>query len=225
MKRRLFYLALLLLPTMVWAQGRALQTSIDSTYEACLLARRSMLGKTASKEEMKEASQLYAQTFQLYNIPIIDRSYTNLVPIEGHIVYLPSFFDSLSEGRKIHEFAKRYRETDSERRGVPENRQVKVSNRAIKKKETIVFQYQPKGKTVDFAIVTEPQRFVTVFIEAFDDRGVKIGERIQRRDSAYEGYEDCLLKDIAVPEGTAYYKITVQNKSKKDSSFIIIISD
>lgn len=225
MKRRLFNLALLLLPTMAWAQNGILQTSIDSTYEACLLARRSMLGKTASKEEMKEASHLYAQTFQLFNIPIIDHSYSNLVPIEGHIVYLPSFFDSLSEGKKIHEFAKRYRETDSERRGVPENRQVKVSNRAIKKKETVVFQYQPKGKVVDFAVVTEPKRLVTVFIEAFDDTGMKIGERIQRRDSAYEGYEDCLLKDIVVPEGTTYFKIIVQNKSKKDTSFIIIISD
>lgn len=225
MKRKIFFIALLLLPIMAWAQERVLQTSIDSTYEACLLARRSLLGKTASKEEMKEASQLYAQTFQLFNIPIIDRSYTNLVPIEGHIVYLPSFFDSLSDGKRIHEFAKRYRETDSERRGVAENRKVKVSNRAIKKKESVVFQYQPKGKVVDFAVVTEPQRLMTVFIEAFDDTGTKIGERIQRRDSAYEGYEDCLLKDIAVPEGTAYFKITVQNKSKKDSSLIIIISD
>lgn len=225
MKRRLFFLVILLLPAMTWAQEHVLQTAIDSTYEACLLARRSMLGKTASKEEMKEASQLYAKTFQLLNIAVIDRSYTNLVPIEGHIVYLPSFFDSLSDGKIIYEFAQRYREIDSERRGVAENRKVKVSNRAIKKKESVVFQYQPKGKVVDFAVVTEPQRLVTVFIEAFDDTGMKIGERIQRRDSAYEGYEDCLLKDIVVPEGTAYFKITVQNKSKKDSSFIIIISD
>ena len=114
------------MPFMMWAQDQVLQTSFDSTYQACLLARRSLLGVTASKEEMKEASRLYAKTFQLFNIAIVDRSYNNIIPIKGHIVYLPSFFDSLSEGKKIHDFAEIYRENESEKRGVIENRQVKV---------------------------------------------------------------------------------------------------
>ena len=86
-------------------------------------------------------------------------------------------------------------------------------------------QYPPDGKIIDIAIVTEPNRLMTMYVEAFNDNGQKIGERIQRRDAAYKGYEDCALKGISVPEGTAYFKITVQNKSKKESSFVIIISD
>lgn len=224
MKKGLLHLVVALLPIMACAQGLAPQTSFDSTYEACLLARRSLQGKNASKEEMKEASRLYAKTFQLYNIGIIDGSYRNCTPNKGHIVYLPSFFDSLTVEKNIYKFANRYQE-GSERRGVEQKRQVKVANTAVKGDKTLVLQYQPDGKTVDFALVTEPKRNMTMFIEAFDQNGQKIGERIQRRDAAHEGYPYCALRRITVPQGTSYFKITVQNKSRKDSSFILIISD
>lgn len=226
MKHRLLLWVLPFLACMTWAQeqNRVAWTPLDSTYEACLMARRSLQGKIASKEEMKEASRLFVKIFQRFNIPIIDRSYADAVDIEGHIVYLPSFFDGLTDGRKIYEFAKQYRES-SERRGVENNRQVKVANNAVKKGGTLVMQYAPDGKTIDIALVTEPKRQVTMYVEAFDDKGCKLGERIQRRDSAYKGYSDCVLKNISVPHGTAYFKITVQNKSKKDSSFVLIISD
>ena len=224
MKRKLFYFTLIMLPCMACAQDRNAWTPLDSTYQACLMARRSLQGKTASKEEMKEASRMYVKTFQLYNIPIIDRSYTDLAEIEGHIRYLPSFFDSLADGRKIYDFAQKYRES-CEHRGKAEQRQIKIANKAVKKNGTLVMQYPPDGKTIDIAIVTEPNRLMTMYVEAFNDNGQKIGERIQRRDAAYKGYEDCALKGISVPEGTAYFKITVQNKSKKESSFVIIISD
>lgn len=225
MKQRLVLLVVALLPIVTAAQGLAPKTSFDSTYEACLLARRSLQGKTASKEEMKEASRLYAKTFQMYNIGIIDGTYsTGHVPNKGHIVYLPSFFDSLIVEKNIYKFAKRYQE-GCERRGVEQKRQVKVANTAVKGGKTLVLEYQPDGKTVDFALVTEPKRNMTMFIEAFDQNGQKIGERIQRKDAAYMGYPDCVLRGVEVPQGTSRFKITVQNKSRKDSSFILIISD
>ena len=224
MKRQYLFLALFVLPYMVWAQDRKDWTPFDSTYQACLMARRSLQGKTASKEEMKEASRLFVGKFQLYNISIIDRSYIDAVDIEGHIVYLPSFFEGLADGRKIYEFSKQYRES-SEQRGLEEHRQIKVANNAVRKNGTLVLQYPPDGKTIDIAMVTEPKRLMTMYVEAFDDKGRKFGERIQRRDSAYNGYTDCALKGISVPQGTAYFKITVQNKSGKDGSFVIIISD
>lgn len=224
MKRQLLYLAFIVLPYMIWAQNRKDWTPFDSTYQACLMARRSLQGKTASKEEMKEASRLFVKTFQLYNISFIDRSYTNEAKMEGHVRYLPSFFDSLTDGRKIYEFAKKYRES-SECRGVEKRMQIKVSNIALKKNGTLVMQYPPDGKTIDIALVTEPKRIMTMYVEAFDAKGRKIGERIQQRDSAYNGYTDCALKEISVPQGTSYFKITVQNKSSKDGSFVIIISD
>lgn len=224
MKRQLLFFVCILLPYVTWAQNRTEWTPFDSTYQACLMARRSLQGKIASKEEMKEASRLFVKTFQLYNIPIIDRSYTDAVDIEGHIVYLPSFFDGLTDGRNIYEFAKQYRES-GEQRGVEKRRQIKVANNAVKKIGMLVLQYPPEGKVIDVALVSEPKRLMTMFVEAFDDKGRKLGERIQRRDAAYKGYEDCALKSINVPEGTAYFKITVQNKSKKDCSFVLIISD
>ena len=224
MKRQLLLLAFIVLPYVTWAQDRTEWTPFDSTYQACLMARRSLQGKIASKEEMKEASRLFVKTFQLYNIPIIDRSYTDAIDIEGHIVYLPSFFEGLTNGRKIYEFAKQYRES-SEQRGVEKRRQIKVANNAVKKNGTLVLQYPPDSKKIDVALVSEPKRLMTMYVEAFDDKGRKIGERIQQRDSAYKGYTDCALKGISVLQGTAYFKITVQNKSKKDCSFVLIISD
>ena len=211
---------------MAWAQAqnRAAWTPFDSTYEACLLARQSLQGKIASKEEMKEASRLYVKSFQLYNISIIDRTSKDVVPTDGHIVYLPSFFDGLTDGRKIYEFARQYKES-SEDRGAETRRQIKVANNAVKKNGVLVLQYPPDSKTIDIALVTEPKRLMTMYVEAFDDRGRKLGERIQRRDEAYKGYADCALRGISVPHGTAYFKITIQNKSKKDSSFVVIISD
>lgn len=224
MKQRLVLLVVALFPIVTAAQGLSPKTSFDSTYEACLLARRSLQGKTASKEEMKEASRLYAKTFQLYNIGIVDGSYSNYVPNKGHIVYLPSFFDSLTVEKNIYKFARRYQE-GCERRGVEQKRQIKVANTSVKGGKTLVLQYPPEGKVVDLALVTEPKRNMTMYIEAFDQNGQKIGERIQRKDAAYEGYPDCVLRGIEVPHGTSRFKITVQNKSRKDSSFILIISD
>lgn len=227
MRKRLLCFVLVLLPCIVWAQDRRVWSSLDSTYEACLLARRSLQGKTASKEEMMEASRLFAKNFQLYDMAIIDRSYDDKVKIEGHIVFLPSFFDGLTKDRNIYRFAKMYRESSEERgvRGEKSGIQIKVANIAVKKNGTLVLQYQPEGKKVDFAFVAEPGRNMTMFVEAFDDKGRKLGERKQRRDSAYEGYSDCVLKGIDVPQGTYYFKITVENKSKKDGSFILIILD
>ena len=69
-------------------------TSFDSTYQACLMARQSMLGEYASKEELKKATRLYAKSFQNLNIAIPGAGSKNRADISGHIQYFPSFFDS-----------------------------------------------------------------------------------------------------------------------------------
>lgn len=224
MERFFLFLTITILPCLMWSQNRKEWTPFDSTYEACLLARRSLHGEIASKEEMKEASRLFVKSFQCYNITIIDNTYNNKLDNYGHIVYLPSFFDSLTEERKIYEFAKQYRES-SERRGQAKEHHIKVANKTVKKNKSLVMMYSPKSKTIDIGFVTEPLRLMTIYVEAFDKNGSKLGERIQRRDSAYKGYPDCRLDGINVPIGTAYFKITLQNKSKMDGSFVIIISD
>ena len=137
----------------------------------------------------------------------------NLVSVDGHILFVPEYFDDLLKSGgiflKLEELVRELEEMDKPSRGLGYS--FCQHNFAIKKNSSITFEMDVTANIIDIMAIAEPNAYLTMNI--YDMNAQKYYNDIE---SDKRGKE-CVHKSINLTDCTKL-QITIYNRSAKDAA-------
>lgn len=140
----------------------------------------------------------------------------NLVDVDGHILFLPDYFDALlSNGEvflKLEELLKELEQMENTSKGIGYS--FYQHNFAIKKHSSITFEMDVTADVIDIMAVAEPNAAISMNI--YD---VGAGKYYNDTESDKRGKE-CVHKFMKLTDRTKL-QITIYNRSAKDAAIAL----
>ena len=140
----------------------------------------------------------------------------NLVNVDGHIVFLPDYFDALLKNGevflKLEELLKELEQMEKPSRGIGYS--FCQHNFAIKKNTSITFEMDVTSSVVDIMAIVEPNASINMNIYDVNAKKYYNDTESDRRG------KECIHKSINL-SGHTKLQITIYNRSAKDAAIAL----
>jgi hypothetical protein len=143
----------------------------------------------------------------------IVKGHDNLVSVDGHILFVPEYFDDLLKNGnmflKLEELVKELEQMEKPSRGL--GYAFCQHNFAIKKNSSITFEMEVTSNIIDIMAIAEPNATITMNI--YD----MTAQKYYNDTDADKRGKECVHKSINLAERTKL-QITIYNRSAKDAA-------
>lgn len=137
----------------------------------------------------------------------------NLVDVDGHILFLPGYFDALlNNGEvflKLEELLRELEQMEKPSRGIGYS--FCQHNFALKRNSSITFEMDVTSNVIDIMAIVEPNASITMNIYDVNDKKYYNDTESDRRG------QECVHKSISLVDHTKL-QITIYNRSAKDAA-------
>lgn len=137
----------------------------------------------------------------------------NLVDVDGHILFLPDYFDALlNNGEvflKLEELLRELEQMEKPSRGIGYS--FCQHNFALKRNSSITFEMDVTSSVIDIMAIVEPNASITMNIYDVNDKKYYNDPESDRRG------QECVHKSISLVDHTKL-QITIYNRSAKDAA-------
>lgn len=164
--KRIFFLSLLIFITSVTATKA--QSDFEKVEKACILAQSSLYSKGSPSEMLNAASLLKKTKWSVLNMQNVDTKAE--VSVNGRLVFVPEFLDSLYNNRLVYDKAAKYLEKAerNSHRGTAD--MVRLTTKGIAPNGTVVYGLRISGNiSIDISAVTEPYGAINMKVKVQND--------------------------------------------------------
>lgn len=196
------------------------QTDFEKIEKACLLARSSLSEKGSPSEILNASRILKSVKWSVLNLQALDKG--DEVSVNGRLVFVPEFMDSLYVNRLVYKTAADYL-SRAEKNSLRGGSTVRLTTKAVAAGGTVVYGLRLSGNlSVDISAVTEPYGAINLTVKVqdrLDGMGTVYSDRYKER----EGYAYRKLEGIT-SEGNKVMLIEITNRTESPVNYALIMN-
>jgi hypothetical protein len=143
----------------------------------------------------------------------------NETSVNGHLVFLPEYFNSLITQHQIYKKAEEYQK-QAERSSKTRGSEVMIATKTIRKKSTVKYMIRATG-TLELGVVSEVDGLVSwkIFVKSSDGRI----STYKDNQNEYKGMAS-RKKKIELGRGMSIITMEITNTTATDRSYAIIVN-
>lgn len=196
------------------------QTDFEKIEKACLLANSALSDKGSPSELLNASKILKSTKWSILNLQDVDVK--NEVTVNGRMVFVPEFMDSVYVNRLVYKTADEYlrRAEDNKRRG---DELVKLTTKAIAANGKAVYGIRISGNLdIRLSAVTEPYGAINMKVKIQDRLNVP-GKVYSDNYNENDGYFYRKFTGIKT-EGNKVMLIEISNPTDRPVSYALVMN-